>query len=456
MLYQEHKLKTNVILSEKIVQGLELLSASLEEIIPLIRQEVIENPIFDLDQFQNDNILEQTIPNSHQFHPSKETYKQVWWENIPENNSILSQLKKISKQFFQNSLELKIAEYIIGSLNKNGCLSSSLEEIAILTNTDVIKVKNVLNAIQKIFPPGIATLNLKQCILVQLKEQKKHSFAYQIFEQYFDENLKCNLDNLSKKTHLKIEEIQALLKSALSCVSFYSIEEKNIFYNKTTPPDVIATYKNKQWNILVNQSLIPPLYTNGKYLNYLKNNNIYLEKFIKTKLTKAKNLIDNIEKRKQTLKMIFSYIVNFHTDFLIGSIKSPRPLTMKEISFDLSLHISTISRALKNKILMCNGSIISIRQLVSSYTFTNRKIFYSSNSIKQLIKELIDKEDLNYPLSDKEISKKITLSKNITCSRRTIAKYRISLGIPPTFKRKKYFYRKITQNKKNITASNVN
>ena len=154
--------------------------------------------------------------------------------------------------------------------------------------------------------------------------------------------------------------------------------------------------------------------------------------------------------------MIFSYIVNFHTDFLIGSIKSPRPLTMKEISFDLSLHISTISRALKNKILMCNGSIISIRQLVSSYTFTNRKIFYSSNSIKQLIKELIDKEDLNYPLSDKEISKKITLSKNITCSRRTIAKYRISLGIPPTFKRKKYFYRKITQNKKNITASNVN
>lgn len=456
MLYQEHKLKTNIILSEKIIQGLELLTASLEEIIPLIRQEVIENPIFDLEKFQDDCVIEQTISNSHQSYLSKETNKQAWWENIPEDNSILSQLKQTSKQFFHDPIDVNIVEHIIGSLNKNGCLDCSLEEIAILTETNISKVKIILSKIQKIFPLGIASLNLKQSVLIQLKEQNQHKLAYQIIEQYFDNDLKCDINNLCKKTYLTTEELQKLLHSALNSISFYSIEQKNSFYNKTILPDVIANYKNKQWNILINQSPIPSLNTNEKYLNYLKSNNVYLEKFIRTKFIKAKNLIDNIEKRKQTLTMIFSYIIHFHTDFLLGFIKNPSSLTMKEISSDLSLHISTISRALKNKTLMCNGSIISIKQLVTSHIFNNQETLSSSNSIKQFIKELIDKEDLNKPLSDKEISEKISSLKNVICSRRTIAKYRTSLGIPSTFKRKKYLCRKVIQNKKNITVSNAN
>lgn len=436
MLYQQHKLKTNVILSEKVIQGLDLLSASLEEIVPLIRQEIIENPIFDLDQFQNENPFEQTLSQLPQYCSAKNSNKQVWWENIPNNNSMLFQLNQMAKQFFHNPTDLNIVEHIIGSLNKKGCLSCSLEEIAILTDTNISKVKSVLITAQQLFPPGIGALNLKESILTQLKEKNYDTLAYQIIEQYFDDNLNCDINSLSKKTYLTVEQLRKRLSRALSFVSFYSFEEKSLFYNKTLFPDIIATYKNKKWELFINHSLIPPLFTNIKYLNYLKSNNTVLEKFIRKKFIKAKNLIQNLEKRQKTLTTIFSYIINFHTDFLLGSQKIPSSLTIKELSIQLSLHLSTISRALKNKTLMCNGALLPVKQLVSSYTFNNQEIFSSPHSIKQFIKELIATEDLNTPLSDQQISEKITSLKNIMCSRRTITKYRISLGIPSTFKRK--------------------
>lgn len=439
MLYQEHKLKTHVILSEKVIQGLDLLSASLEEIVPLIRQEIIENPIFDLDRFQNENPFEQTFSQLPQYYSAKNGNngnQQVWWENIPNNNSVLFQLKQMAQQFFHNPIDLNIVEHIIGSLNKKGCLSCSLEEIAILTNTNVSKVKSILSTAQQIFPPGIAAPNLKESILSQLKEKNRDNFVYQIIEQYFDDNLNCDINRLSKKTYLTVEQLRKRLSTALSFISFYSFEEKSLFYNKTLFPDIIATYKKKNWELFINHSLIPPLFTNIKYLNYLKSNNAPLEKFIRTKFIKAKNLIENLEKRQKTLTTIFSYIINFHTDFLLGSQKIPSSLTIKEISTQLSLHPSTVSRALKNKTLMCNGSCLPVKQLVSSYTFKNQEVLSSPHSIKQFIKELIATEDLNMPLSDQQISEKITSLKNIMCSRRTITKYRISLGIPSTFKRK--------------------
>jgi RNA polymerase sigma-54 factor len=338
--------------------------------------------------------------------------------------------------------EAQIAEYLIDAINDDGYLENfgeactQLEQSVGATPEDV---ERVLKAIQDFDPPGVGARDLTECLRLQLLQ-----FSPEIEERDPALGIVNNhMLLLARHDEVALQQVTALetelLKRALTLIQSlqphpgrpYQAHESNY-----AAPDVIVIKKNGKWVVSLNSETAPRLRINPHYLSFVKRSDTSRDQqTLKTHLQEARYFISALESRNDTLIRVAQTIVEEQRAFLEYGEEAMRPLVLRDVAERLGVHESTVSRATANKYMLTPRGFYELKYFFSSHVSTTQGGTCSATAIHAMIKRLIGQESQDKPLSDSTIAD-LLLKEGIQVARRTVAKYRESMGIPPSHERK--------------------
>ncbi|MEW6107602.1 MAG: RNA polymerase factor sigma-54 [Nitrospirota bacterium] len=332
-----------------------------------------------------------------------------------------------------------IGEIIIGNLDENGYLRLTIEEIQSISKADIIKVGKALELVQSFDPPGIAARDIKECLLLQLRNLDLH-------DSLVNNLVLNNLDLIGKKKFLQLSKIYNVsieeIMSAVKVIEGLDPKPGRNFSSSAVNyivPDVYIIKNDSGYQILLSDEGLPKLRISSYYQKLLSQRNSIPKEdrqFLEEKLRSAIWLLKSLSQRNKTIYRVTESILNFQKDFFDNGINYLKPLNLKDVAIELNLHESTISRVTSNKYLSCSHGIYSFKFFFSNAIQSDAGGI-SSTTIKEMIRKIINEEDHYRPLSDMHIVD-ILKNKNITVARRTVAKYREELKIPSHTHRKKF------------------
>ncbi len=334
-----------------------------------------------------------------------------------------------------------IAMAIIDAVDNYGYLTvSTLDILESIGNEDVEldEVEAVLKRVQQFDPLAVASRNLQECLLLQLaifpEETPWLSQARSLLENHIDQLGNRDYKLIIKETKLK----EADLRDVLSLIQQLDPRPgSNVNPDETeyVIPDVSVFKEHGQWRVSINPDSVPKLKVNQQYAALGKGNSSDSQ-FIKTNLQEAKWLIKSLESRNETLLKVARCIVEHQHDFFEYGEEAMKPMVLNDIALAVDMHESTISRVTTQKYMHTPRGIFELKYFFSSHVSTDNGGECSSTAIRALIKKLVAAENISKPLSDSKIAA-LLADQGIQVARRTIAKYRESLGIAPSSQRKR-------------------
>lgn len=446
-----------LIMTPELRQAIQLLQFNCQELNEYIKKEIEENPMLEPIN------LEIEYENIEDYHSKKD---EIDWKEFIERYDDISYKPEVEKNekeynyenfisassslkeyllFQLNVLKLDAIDYIIGrtiieNIDDNGYLMVSVEKLSKEIGVNCKRVENVLSIIQTFDPCGVGARNLKECLLIQVKERKvKNPHVEQIIKNYLDDIAHNRLSKIAKELDIDEKEVQEI------CDYIKTLEPKpgRLYEDgsadvKYIIPDAIIEYIDGEYVIILNDVTAPRLNINKFYREMLrKEMDIEASEFLKEKLSSAMWLIRSIEQRRMTIYNVVKSILKHQREFFENGEKALKPLTLKEVADDINMHESTVSRATNGKYIQTPRGLYELKYFFSSGLSTKEGEDISSTSIKAMIKEIIEDEDPKKPLSDQKISNMLR-DKGIKISRRTVAKYRDEMGIPSSTMRKRY------------------
>jgi len=332
--------------------------------------------------------------------------------------------------------QMQIAEYLVGSLDDKGYLSTSIEEVAYELDVDEELVKRVLSVLQSLEPVGIGARNLHECLLIQLAYLDnlgiKQPHAREIISNYLIELGEHKFGKIAHDLRISQEDVSDVwefVKSKLNPHPAHGFSETNARDRDTRAmyilPDVIISKGEDGYEVEVVESRrfllrVNPMYTRMS-TELPKNGAMSAEdkRHVQQYVGRAKLFIANINQRRQTIHNITTCLVGKQTEFLEKGVRHLRPLSRAAIAVELGIHESTVSRATAAKYVMLpDGEVIPFAHF-----------FTPSLSVKDIMKEMIEKE--GRPLTDAQIAERLR-TRGIDIARRTVAKYRMQLDILPS------------------------
>lgn len=342
--------------------------------------------------------------------------------------------------FSDNDRSIAIA--IIDSIDESGYLTASCEEILeSLDNEDIEldEVECVLKRIQMFDPVGAGSRSVQECLLVQLKQFDVNTpwleEARDLIKEHADLLSSKDYRTLMRKTRLKedqLREVMRLLKT-LNPRPGSTISTKEPEY---VIPDVNVYKKNGVWTVELNNDALPALSVNETYASLGKTSkNPNDSQYIKSHLQEAKWFIKSLESRNETLLKVSHCIVSKQREFFEKGPEKMTPMVLNDVAEMVDMHESTISRVTTQKYMHTPRGIFELKYFFSSHVATESGENCSSTAIRAFIKKMVSTEPANKPLSDSKIAQ-VLAEQGIQVARRTIAKYRESLNIPPSNQRK--------------------
>lgn len=441
-----HHQKLNMTI--EMQHSLKILQMPIHDLHKDISKQLEENPLLEVLNDENSlntdqvELYKRLIKANDVFISNNSTYKDNQIDPLNyyiKSRTLKEHLKDQLLDIKENPEILFICNYIIENIDDKGYLSCSIEEISEELNCHINLVIQSLNLVQNFEPCGIASRTLKECLKKQLiKKEIVNENLFNMVDNYLEFIADNKLKLISKLLHLQLSTVQRytdIIKSLEPKPSrgFYTGNIESYII-----PEAYIKISHGNIFILLNNTVLPTLTINKLYKNILiKNESENTLKFVKNKLNNAQYLIKSIEQRFRTIDNILHEIVEIQRDYFIHGTKYLKPMTISDIAVRLNLSESTISRAIKEKYISTPFSTIKIKQLFTNGIRLNYNQEISSNIIKSQIIDIISNEDKLQPLTDQDISIMFK-SKNITISRRTIAKYRNELNITSSSKRKLY------------------
>ncbi|GAB2795417.1 MULTISPECIES: RNA polymerase factor sigma-54 [Hymenobacter] len=342
-----------------------------------------------------------------------------------------------------------IGRQLIGSIDGDGYirrdLSAIANDLAFSQNIEasVPEIEGVLHVIQSFDPAGIAARDLQECLLLQLERRPQDEateHAERILHETFDEFTKKHYPRIQQKLDLEDDE----LKEAIALIL-----KLNPKPGGTGPvglgkvqyivPDFILTHDNGQFNLTLNSRNAPDLRVSPAYTEMFRAYDKASKKdkkmkeavtFVKQKLDSAKWFIDAIRQRQNTLLRTMDAIVRYQTEFFAeGDESKLRPMILKDIAQEIGMDISTVSRVANSKSVQTEFGIYPLKYFFSEGIATDSGEDASSREVKHILKEIIEGEQKNKPLSDDKLEKMLN-ARGYNIARRTVAKYREQLNIP--------------------------
>jgi RNA polymerase sigma-54 factor len=330
-----------------------------------------------------------------------------------------------------------IAISIIEAIDERGYLTVSTEEILEEQGNDEIELKEVETVLKRIWhfdPIGVGARTLQECLSIQIQHLTHSPLVKQIIDNYLD--LLATRDYRTLKKLLNANDEQ--LKEAVEFIQHLQPYPGDSI-NTTPPdyviPDVLVKKQNSKWVVELNNDTVPNLRINQQYAAMEKLANDSDGQYIRSHLQEANWFIKSIENRNETLLKVSQFIVEHQQDFFEYGTEQMKPMILSDVASAIEMHESTISRVTTQKYLQCPSGIFELKFFFSSHVNTDSGGEASSTAIRALIKKYIAAEDSKKPLSDSKLVSMLE-DQGIIIARRTVAKYREALAIPPSNQRK--------------------
>lgn len=428
------------VLSQKMIQSAQILQMSSQELEAYMKEISLENPVIDLDEQYETGSYDGEIRRKIEWLESSDEQNRVYYNNdytedgerdcwnfdTEEGESLaeylLSQLltKNLTKQ------QVKIAEYIVNCLDDKGYFTEDKAQLAKNLGTDTDRVEEVLSMLKKLEPAGICAESLAECLILQLERKGMSTPVLRnIVENYLELVGKNQLHVIAKKLKIPVETVQAdceLIKglNPKPGASFCSRETL-----KYITPDVTVVKLGGYYEILLNEYMYPKITINSYYKGMLQEDTPKEAKaYIGEKVRQAEWVMNCISQRNKTLLQVTKTIVDMQENFFLKGQGYLEPMRQADVAAKLSVHESTVSRAVRDKYLQCSWGIFPMNYFFSKgIASENGQGAVTPEKIKQLMTEIIDGENKKKPYSDRVISEKLN-EKGVHISRRTVAKYR--------------------------------
>lgn len=334
-----------------------------------------------------------------------------------------------------------LVKVLIGNLDENGYLTDSLEDIARTQSVTLEEAQKAVDLLQTFEPTGVGARNLRECLLLQLENKTGPAArrAYLVVLNHFEDMEKKRYAAVTKGLHCTDEELRETLTfiATLEPKPGRSFQENDTKY---ITPDVSVRKIEGEYVVVLNDEPVPKLRISSYYRRLLKDKAALdgkeTKKFLENKIQSALWLIKNIEQRRKTIFRVTEAIFRIQRDFLEVGISALKPLTLKQVADMIGMHESTVSRVTTNKYVQTERGLFELKFFFTSGLESSDGMDVSSLSVKEKIKEMVEQEPPQKPLSDQSIMEKLN-EQGLSIARRTIAKYREELRIPPASQRRK-------------------
>ena len=342
----------------------------------------------------------------------------------------------------------QIAEAYIDAIEPSGMISGNLSDILSYHHAkdtdDPIEddeLLAVLHRLQQFDPPGIFGRDVKETLLIQLNQLSKETpfieQALRLVSDFLTDIASIDLASLGKKTRYSVEELQGALKLIRS-LNPHPGESVSVNDAEYIAPDAYVEKISGRWTVRLNNSNVPRLKINTAYSDLIKrSDNSDQNQYLKDNLAEARWFLRSIESRNDTLMRVAITIVELQQGFLDHGPIAMKPMVLSDIAVKLELHESTISRVTTAKYLATPQGIFELKYFFSSHVGTSAGGEFSSTAVCAILKTLIGAEQPSKPLSDNKLMALLE-EQGIQVARRTVAKYRESLGIPSSSQRKRF------------------
>ena len=484
-LYQ--KMTQQLVMTPQLRQAIKILQVSRTELETLIDEELTQNPVLEdgvegkdngdtpatAADPQFDGVVATTTDGATPEAASTETPRDLgeidwkdYWDNHenefhslraaeaesedddrrPSFENVLSRTPELAEHLrWQlhlsdlSSHQQEIGEIIIGNLDVEGYLDSNVEEIANLASVSPDEVLAVLRRLQEFDPPGVCARDLRECLLIQLVQLGVgDSLAARIVRDHLSTLESRRFEKLARDLAVTVEAVVDASKviASLEPKPGRNFGDGEIRY---VVPDVFITKIGDEYVITLNDDGLPRLRLSYSYRRMLEGNpGVDVKNYLAEKKRAAEWLIKSIQQRQRTMYLVTQSIVKFQREFFERGVSGLRPLVLRDVAGDIGMHESTVSRATSNKYVHTPQGTFELKFFFTSSLRGGAGEDVSAESVKQRIRELIDKEDAKHPLSDQSIAE--TLGREgVDIARRTVAKYREMMGILPSSRRKSPF-----------------
>ena len=403
---------------------LELLQLTNEELATTISDKLLENPFLQIEDCWNGSTVDSSYRKSYEpTYPIAQKQDRMV-DYLLEYLPLQKQLPKMQEQ---------VLNYLIHHLDEHLFLTIDVNEVSKKFSISEQEVMNCIEILQSFEPFGIATKNTRHFLEVQVNlDPSAPPFALPFVQQELKAIAELSVPYLMKKYKLSKQEVLATItyiKTLQPFPKYPTLDEPAVFII----PDMEISLCAGEWIIEMNNQLLPNVSLNESYVALIKGQSdckSYVEQHLKDALL----LLEGIAERKKTLYRIMNWLLKKQSAFLEKGPSGMNALRLVDAANDLSLHESTISRAIRNKYVRTPYGTLSLKDFFPKGMLYKENLNVTSERIKQRIEQLIAEECSAQPLSDQQLVEYL-MKENIHISRRTVAKYRESLYIPNSMKR---------------------
>ncbi len=451
-------------LSPQQIQMIKLLELPAVQLEQRIKQEIEDNIVLEEEERSSeDDEQPQQISVDEYLHdddtPSYKSRINNFSKDDKQRPVYLTEGRSLQEYLIEQlryrnlpERDMRLAVYLVGSIDEDGYLRRDLESVAddiaftVGVETTAGELERLLDIIHELEPAGIGARDLRECLLLQMAQMpintRPRRLARKILTNYFDEFVKKHYEKLMARLQISEDDF----REAIAEIRRLSPKPGNLYAEggtDTTPyiiPDFILDYQDGRFTLSLNSYNVPEVRVNRRYMEMIRemvgsdgrvrDKDKEAIQFVKSKIDSAKWFISAIKQRHDTLMRTMQTILDYQEEYFKDGDKSKlRPMILKDIADRTGLDVSTISRVVNSKYVQTQFGIILLKSLFSEAMQTDSGEEVSSYEIKNILQECIDEEDKRRPLTDETLMD-ILNSKGYRIARRTVAKYREMLGIP--------------------------
>ena len=475
-LSQSTSLRQELKINPRLYQAMDLLYMPLLDLQQHLKQELLNNPFLEMVEPEDEDEEEgtETEEAAPQEEEKTSTNDEIDWEGIlldgfdaggrreeheekeyyepvtVDTRDLSDHLRDQIALLDLNPRQMLLAEEFIGNINEDGYLACPVEDIRQSINdvvleaaeaagrdTDEIPVYDedemlrMLETVQALDPPGVGARDLRECLMLQLRDAGlEHSVPYRLVRDCFEELINHRWSEISKRFGISPIDVQKaadeIAKLDPKPGLMYSDASDNYII-----PDLVVEKIDGKYHVFLNDANLPRLKLSRAYQEIARDKKKFEgenKEFISNKLNSANWMIQAIEQRRQTMLKVMNYIVERQRDFFEKGVQYLKPLTLREVAEVISMHESTVSRVTNEKFVQTPRGVLPLKFFFSSGLSTTGGEDVSARGIKDQIQKLVENEDPKHPLTDQAIVN-ILKESGVQIARRTVAKYRDQLGV---------------------------
>ncbi|WP_028574078.1 RNA polymerase factor sigma-54 [Desulfonatronovibrio hydrogenovorans] len=476
-LRQNLKLTQQLVMTPQLQQAIKLLQLSRLELLEVVQQELLENPMLEelqpvSEEEQERQALNDKDQGAKLTSEEKEIINNADWEDylgefsstskqsgsreweVPEEMQSY-EARYSAKPSLEGHLmwqlhlqnltpdETRIGEEIIGNIDSRGYLKATVEEIGRSCSVQESLVDQVLAKVQNFDPVGVAARDLRECLIIQLKAlNETDPILIELVTEHLEDIERNRLAPLLKKFRISKELMKEYIEVLQSLDPFpgSSYGSEDVIY---ISPDIYVYKYEDDFVIVLNEDGLPsiqlsPFYESLNQAPKDRKNKKEIDYF-QEKTRSAIWLMKSLHQRQRTLYKVMESILKFQKEFFVHGVTRLKPLILKEVAEDISMHESTVSRITTSKYVSTPFGLFELKFFFNSALSMDSGGTVGSESVKAAIKKMVASEDPKKPLSDDAIATNLKKELDVNIARRTVAKYRAALKIPSSSRRKKFF-----------------